>query len=158
MNEAAELDECRDEVRGGEFPSRLRPGKSNGGGGGMEGVLKRLDAVESTVLKIKSQVDGITAILPQLATKDDVTGVRVEVSDVRGEVGKIVAITTYLATKADLSAAVGGLKADLSEQIGSLRAELTEKLGSLENRLVKWTIGIIIAVSGLAFTIGKYGH
>jgi hypothetical protein len=169
MNEAAELDECRDEVRGGKFPSRLRGRNSNGGGGGMEGVLKRLDAVESTVLEIKSQVDGITAILPQLATKDDVTGVRVEVSDVRGEVGKIVAITTYLATKADLSAAVGGvqtdlstavggLKADLSEQVGSLRADLTEKLGLLENRLVKWTIGIIIAVAGLAFTIGKYGH
>jgi uncharacterized protein YoxC len=158
MNEAAELDECRDEVRGGKFPPRLRARNSNGGGGGMDDVLKRLGAVESTVSEIKSQVDGITAKLPQLATKEDVGAVRVEVSDVRGEVGKIVAITTYLATKADLSAAVGGLKADLSEQIGSLRAELTEKLGSLENRLVKWTIGIIIAVSGLAFTIGKYGH
>jgi hypothetical protein len=143
MNEAAELDECRDEVRGGKFPSRLRVGNSNGGGGGMEGVLKRLDAVESTVVEIKSQVDGITATLPQLATKDDVTAVRVEVSDVRGEVGKIAAITSYLATKADLSAAVGSMMAAIR--------------GS-ELSTIKWIIGIIIAVAGLAFTIGKYGH
>ena len=143
MNEAAELDECRDEVRGGKFPSRLRPGKSNGGGGGMEGVLKRLDAVESTVLEIKSQVDGITATLPQLATKDDVTAVRVEVSDARGEIGKIAAIITYLATKADLSEEIGRV-------MGAIRAS--------EIATIKWTIGIIIAVAGLAFTIGKYGH
>ena len=109
----------------------------------MEGVLKRLDAVESTVLEIKSQVDGITATLPQLATKDDVTAVRVEVSDARGEIGKIAAIITYLATKADLSEEIGRV-------MGAIRAS--------EIATIKWTIGIIIAVAGLAFTIGKYGH
>jgi hypothetical protein len=143
MNEAAELDECRDEVRGGKFPPRLRARNSNGGGGGMDDVLKRLGAVESTVSEIKSQVDGITAKLPQLATKEDVGAVRVEVSDVRGEVGKIAAITTYLATKADLSTEIGRVMA-------AIRAS--------ELSTIKWTIGIIIAVAGLAFTIGKYGH
>ena len=47
----------------------------------MDDVLKRLGAVESTVSEIRSQVSAIAAILPHLATKDDVTAVRVEVAE-----------------------------------------------------------------------------
>jgi hypothetical protein len=143
MNEVVELDECRDEISGERYPSRLRIGKSNSSGGGMDDILKRLGAVESTVSEIRSQVSGISAILPHLATKADVTAVRVEVSELRTEVGGIAAVMPHLATKADLNTAIGGVRADI-------RAS--------ETAIVKWIIGIIIAAAGLAFTIGKYGH
>jgi len=94
MNEVVELDECRDEISGGRYPPRVRAAKSNNGGGGMDDVLKRLGAVESIVLEIRTQVG---AILPHLATKT-------EVSDLRTEVRGIAAILPHLATKADVNA------------------------------------------------------
>ena len=73
MNEVVELDERRDEVSGGRYPARSRVGKSDGGGGnGMDDVLKRLGAVESTVSDIRSHVSAIAAVQPHLATKADV--------------------------------------------------------------------------------------
>ena len=65
LNEVVELDECRDEVSGGRYPPRMRGAKSNSGGGGMDEVLKRLGAVESTVSEIRTQVSGISAVMPQ---------------------------------------------------------------------------------------------
>jgi hypothetical protein len=131
MNEVVELDECRDEICDGRYPSRLRVGKSNGGGGGMDDVLKRLGVVESTVSEIRSQVSGIATILPHLATKDDVTAVRVEVSELRAEVRNIAAVMPHLATKADLSEEIGGAKVE----IGSLRTDLCERIGSVRTDL-----------------------
>jgi len=47
----------------------------------MDGVLRRLGVVETTVSEIRTQVGAIAAILPHLATKDDVTAVKVEVAE-----------------------------------------------------------------------------
>jgi hypothetical protein len=90
MNDVVELDECRDEISGGRYPPRARAGKSNsGGGGGMDDVLKRLGAVEETVSETRSHVSGIVAVLPHLATKADVSEVRVEIASVRIEVAAV---------------------------------------------------------------------
>jgi hypothetical protein len=75
MNAMAELDECRDEISGERYPPRVRVGKSNSGGGGMDDILKRLGAVEATVSEIRTQVGAIAAILPHLATKSDVNAI-----------------------------------------------------------------------------------
>jgi hypothetical protein len=156
MNAMVELDECRDEVSGGRYPSRVRVGNSNGGeGGDMDEVLKRLGAVETAVSETKAQV---AATLPDLATKDDVrveiSALRVEVAEVRTEVGAIAAVIPHLATKADFKEEIGGARGE----IAALGEKLSAKIAASETRMVQWTIGIIIAVAGLAFTIAKYGH
>jgi hypothetical protein len=142
MNAMVELDECRDEISGGRYPPRLHVGKSNGGGGGdMDEVLKRLGAVETAVSETKVQVDAIAATLPHLATKDDVTavrveisGVRVEVAEVRTQVAGIAAVMPHLATKADLTA---------------VRVEVAE----FGTKLIKWLIATGIATAGLVVTL-----
>ena len=55
----------------------------------MDDVLKRLGAVEATVSEIRTQVSAITAVLPHMATKADVAGVRVEIAAVRVEVAEL---------------------------------------------------------------------
>lgn len=51
----------------------------------MEDILKRLGAVETNVSELKSQVSGILAILPHLATKADVADVGTDVAQLKGE-------------------------------------------------------------------------
>ena len=98
----------------------------------MDDVLRRLGAVEVTVLEIQKQVSGISTTLPTLSTKDDLHVVKDDVKDLRTEVGAIVAVIPHLATKADL-------------------AELSEKL-------IKWLIATGIATTGLIATAMKFVH
>ena len=51
----------------------------------MEDILRRLGAVETNVSELKSQVSGILAILPHLATKADVADVGTDVAQLKGE-------------------------------------------------------------------------
>jgi len=51
----------------------------------VEDILKRLGAVETNVSELKSQVSGILAILPHLATKADVADVGTDVAQLKGE-------------------------------------------------------------------------
>ena len=51
----------------------------------MEDILKRLGTVETNVSELKSQVSGILAILPHLATKADVADVGTDVAQLKGE-------------------------------------------------------------------------
>jgi len=97
MSAVAERDDCSDEVRGEKYPSHLRVGKSNGRDGGMDDVLKRLGAVESTVSEIRSQVSTIVAVIPHLATKADLAAVRVEVAELGTKLIKWL-IATGIAT------------------------------------------------------------
>lgn len=138
----------------------------------MDEVLKRLGAVETAVSETKVQISAIAATLPHLATKDDVRAVSVDVAEVRTEVRAIAAVIPHLATKADLKEEIGGARgetvaigASLSAEIGGLKGEiaalgekLSAKIAASQTRMIQWTIGIIIAVAGLAFTIAKYGH
>jgi hypothetical protein len=106
-NAVVKFDEGRDEISGGKFPSHLHAGKSNGGGGGMDDVLKRLGAVESTVLEVRAEVTGIAKVLPHLATradlKSEIGGVRAELGALRTDLGTIVGTLPLLATKADVA-------------------------------------------------------
>ena len=56
----------------------------------MEDILRRLGAVETSVSELKSQVSGIVAILPHLATKADVADVRTDVAQLKGELGAAI--------------------------------------------------------------------
>jgi hypothetical protein len=59
---------------------------SGSDGGGVEDILKRLGNVETHVSELRSQVSAILAIIPHLATKDDVADVRVGVGQVKADV------------------------------------------------------------------------
>ena len=150
MGAAIKLDECYDEPSGERLPPRARAENSNSYGGNVDEILKRLGTVESAVT-------GIAAITPHLATKADIHGVRVEVSELRAEVrgiaaelkadvGGIAAIIPHLATKADLNAVRGEINA------------MQGNMSALEVRLLKWMVPTVIASAGLIFTITKYVH
>jgi hypothetical protein len=53
------------------FPKRRHSGNERGGG--MDDILKRLGSVEASVSEMKAQLSAVTAILPHLATKEDVS-------------------------------------------------------------------------------------
>ena len=132
MAAAIQLDPCRDEISGETYlPNRIA-GKSSDGGGGMDNVLQRLGAVESSVSAIRVEVGGIAAQLPHLATKENL-------KEVKGQVSAIAAQIPHLATK---------------EDFGHLRAAIS----GMETRLIKWFIATSIAVAGLAFAIAKLVH
>jgi Mg2+ and Co2+ transporter CorA len=61
-----------------------------GDGGDMDDVLKRLGVVEASVADIRVQLGAVTAVLPHLATKADLTSVKTEIKEevrsVRAEV------------------------------------------------------------------------
>ena len=49
---------------------------SGSGGGDVDDILKRLGNVEGLVSELRSQVSGILALIPQLATKADVADLK----------------------------------------------------------------------------------
>jgi hypothetical protein len=81
---------------------------SGGGGGDVEDTLNRLGSVEANVFELKSQVSGILAILPHLATKADVADVRTDVANVRTDVAQL---------KGDMAANISGLEARMIKWI-----------------------------------------
>ena len=107
---------------------------SGGGGGYVEDILRRLGAVETSISELKSQVSGILAILPHLATKADVADVRTDVADVRTDVANV--------------------KADVAQ----LRGEMGAGISGLETRIIKWIVATLLTSTGLAFTIAKFVH
>ena len=62
---------------------------SGGGGGDVEDILKRLGSVETHVSELRSQVSGILAVIPHLATKADVADVRAAVGQVKADVAAV---------------------------------------------------------------------
>lgn len=55
----------------------------------MDDVLRRLHMVEQTVAEIRSDVAGLTAVVPHLATKADIADVKTSVSDVKGNISSL---------------------------------------------------------------------
>ena len=104
----------------------------------MEDILKRLGNVESDVSELKSQMSGILAIVPHLATKADVTDVRTAVAELRGE----------------LKSGLSEVRAEMAAGFGSVRAEMAAR----ETAFLKWIIATVVASVGLAFTIAKFVH
>lgn len=156
MSEAVQLDDYIDGTRSDSYPSRAVARRSGGSGGGMDDVLKRLGAVESSLSELRVQVSGIAGTLPYLATKD-------EIKEVRGDISAIAANIPHLAPKSELSGVVATLphlatSADVKAGFGSLRAEIS----AMETRIIKWIIATVLTtaglVAGLAFSIAKFVH
>jgi hypothetical protein len=55
-------------------------GTGGGDGGGMNGALRRLDAVESRVGETREHVSAIEARLPYLATKEEVVATKADIN------------------------------------------------------------------------------
>lgn len=114
---------------------------SDDGESGMNDVLKRLGAVETSVGELKTQVGVIVASLPHLATKAAVDSIaaiiptlatKADLNEVKGQVNRIDAIIPTLATKADLYA--------------------------MESKIIKWIIATVLTTAGLVFSIAKFVH
>ncbi len=65
----------------------------------MEDILKRLGNVEAYVSELRSQVSAILAIIPHLATKADMAGVRGDLAALESAIIKWI-VATVLASAA----------------------------------------------------------
>jgi hypothetical protein len=140
---------------------------SGSGGGYVEDILKRLGNVESDVSELKSEVRGILAIAPHLATKADVTDVRTAVADLRGEMNALRGdMKSGLSeVRAELAAGLGSVRAEMAAGLGSVRAEMAAGFGAIkgemaarETAFLKWIIATVLTSVGLAFTVAKFVH
>lgn len=94
----------------------------------MDDVLRRLGLLEKDVSVIKTEVAAISAQLPNMATKADVALLKADLAQL-----------PYMATKADVAL----VKADVSDA---------------KTSIVQWTVGTVIAVAALVFTMAKFVH
>lgn len=69
---------------------------SGGGGGDVDDILERLGSVESHVSELRSQVSGLLAVVPHLATKADVAGL--EATIIKWIVATVLASATLAFT------------------------------------------------------------
>jgi hypothetical protein len=129
---------------------------SGSGGGHVEDILKRLGNVESDVSELKSEVRGILAIVPHLATKADVMDVRTAVADLRSEMNELRGeMKSGLSeVRAEMAAGLGSVRAEMAAGFGALKAEMAAR----ETAFLKWIIATVVASVGLAFTIAKFVH
>jgi hypothetical protein len=148
MGAAIKLNECYDDTSGEKLPPRVRAENSNSSGGNVDEILKRLDAVQSTVSETREQVANIR-------------DARVEISELRTEVRSIAAIIPHLATKADLKAEIGSV----GTEIGSVRTEVRSGFASQKAEMkiseiatIKWIIAIVLSSAGLAATIARFAR
>lgn len=150
MANVVELDDCRAEISGDTYAwRRPRGGPFGGGGGGMDEILKRLGAIESSVSEIRVQVSAIAAVMPHLATMADVAELRVEM---RSESGSVRSETSSQISSA--RGEISSLKGEMGSQVGQLRGEIS----AVESRIIKWIVATVIATAGLAFSIAKFVH
>jgi hypothetical protein len=105
--------------------------KSNESGGDMDDVLKRLCALESLASATRADVSAIKAVLPHLATKEDIGLIKAESNGVRAEI----------------NAVNSGLKTD----IGDLRAAIAEA----ETRMTRWMVGALFLATSAAVGLAK---
>ncbi|HEY8507679.1 MAG TPA: hypothetical protein VIL32_04930 [Steroidobacteraceae bacterium] len=120
-----------------------------------ENVEARLSAVEKSCAEFK-------AVLPHLATKEDVATLKMElggrINTVEAKVGtldvKIDALNTrvtellpHLATKADVVAVRG--------ELAAVEGRLATAMGRMESALIKWIIGTALAAVALALGVAR---
>lgn len=135
-----------------------------GEGRGMvsENVEARLSAVEKSCAEFK-------AVLPHLATKEDVATLKMElgarINTVEAKVGtldvKIDALNTrvtellpHLATKADVVEVKGDVVAVRGE-LAAVEGRLATAMGRMESALIKWIIGTALAAVALALGVAR---
>jgi hypothetical protein len=76
--------------------ARTQHSGSNGGGGNMDDVLRRLSNVENSVSDIRAQVSGLSAAAFHFATKNDVS--QLESSLIKWLVGTLLAVAVLTFT------------------------------------------------------------
>jgi hypothetical protein len=91
---------------GGNVEPPPKVGGTGGGDGGMDDMLKRLHTVEQTVSEIRADVGGLTAVMPHLATKADVSNSALRI--IGWMIGTAIALTTLAFTIARYVAPAGG--------------------------------------------------
>jgi septal ring factor EnvC (AmiA/AmiB activator) len=123
----------------------------------MEDVLRRLGSLEKDVSLIKTEIAGITAVLPTFATKADVA--------------QLSYMAANMATKGDVKAEVAGVRTEIAEvrteiaevrtEIAGVRTEIADvrtEVAAGKASHIQWTVGTMIALTALAFTIAKFVH
>jgi hypothetical protein len=58
------------------FPGRGRPTEQPPSDGGMDGLVKRIEKLEESLVVVREIAVGTKAVLPHIATKADVNGVK----------------------------------------------------------------------------------
>jgi hypothetical protein len=76
--------------------ARTQHSTSDGGGGNMDDVLKRLSNVENSVSDIRAQLSGLSAMASQMATKADLS--QLESSLIKWLVGTLLAVAVLTFT------------------------------------------------------------
>jgi HAMP domain-containing protein len=151
-------------VESDRYGSRSIASRAAGGSGGgnVDDILKRLGAVEVSVNDIRALVSALTAVVPHLATKAEVSALSGNVDALRGE---LKADMPHLATKAEVNALRGELKADMPHlatkaEVNALRGELKADMHAMESSLIKWIVGTAIAsvavASAIASVVAKF--
>jgi hypothetical protein len=118
--------------RGGSQPSTSIGVGAGSGGGDMDDVLRRLGSLEKDVSAIKTDVAGIVALLPHMATKADVMAIKADVMATKADIAGMMNLLPDMATKADVA--------------------------DSKTSIIQWMVGTMIAVAALAFTIAKFVH
>lgn len=107
-----------------KIAEQKQTGFDGGGGGGYDGAMeKRLTALEAR----------LEAILPTLATKADLTDLKIEVAGVRTEVTK----------------SIGDVRTELVKSTGELKAEITRSTGETQKWMIATVIGLFVGFGGL---------
>jgi hypothetical protein len=105
----------------------LKWSASGGGNGGMDDILKRLHTVETTVSDIRTDVSGLMAMMP------------------------------HLATKADLAEVSGSLKAEIAEVKGSLKLDIATLESSLIKWMVGTALAVAALAFAIARFVAPAG-
>jgi hypothetical protein len=98
----------------------------------MDDFLWRLGVVESLVVQMREDVSAIKGAFIHLATKAALNELKADVREIR-------VTLPHLATKSEIN----GVRLDLS---------------ALETRVIRWSVGTMIATMSAAFTIAKFVH
>lgn len=134
------------------------------GGGDVDNVLERLGKVEGNVSELRTEVKIIAAIIPTLATKEDL---KTEIGSVRSEIGglRTEMWTEFGKVRAEMAAGFGTIRTEMATEFGKVRTEIADlkteianvrtTVASIEGSIFKWFIATGLTSAALAFSVAK---
>jgi hypothetical protein len=104
-----------------------------------------------------AQVEGLTAVLMDLASKDDIRDLRVDLErSISGLRGELESGLTGL--RGELHNAMSSFRGELYSQIGELRAELHREISGMWRKLALMlfaqTLTIVLSVAAIQLALG----